>query len=175
MPFVESGLQVIAQGGAIGVGANSAKTVWHYVHGSDTPEQIAASGYFNAVADQMKQGDTILVQSGLAGATRASLLGVTSASLAAVVTTAPMRPGLFAAAALDFPAIAAQGTAQLNIAVPGAAIGDAVKLALPATVNNGVVFDARVTAADTVSVRAQNITAAAIDPASATYGVIVSK
>lgn len=175
MPFLEPGFQVLGQGGADGVGQNSVKTIWHYVHATDTIEAIAASGYFNNVASQMKLGDTILAQSLASGAVRATLLSVTSASGAATVTTAALRPGLFAAAALDFPSIAAAATATLNITVTGAVVGDPVVLALPATVNAGILFDARVSAADTVTVRATNITAGAIDPASATFGVTVLK
>lgn len=175
MPFVESGFQVLAQGGADGVGAASVKTIWHYVHPTETIEQIAASGYFNSVAAQMKAGDTILAQSIASGAVRSTLLSVTSATGAATVTTAPLRAGLFASAALDFPSIATLTTATLNITVTGAVVGDPVVLALPATVNAGIVFDARVSAADTVTVRATNITAGAIDPASATFGVTVLK
>lgn len=82
---------------------------------------------------------------------------------------------LTVAATLDFPSIAAVGTQALTVSVPGARVGDLVVLGLPDTVNNGVVFDARVSAADTVTVRALNITAGAIDPASASYRVSVIK
>jgi hypothetical protein len=37
------------------------------------------------------------------------------------------------------------------------------------------VFDARVSAADTITVRASNITASPVDPASATYEFVVFK
>jgi predicted RecA/RadA family phage recombinase len=84
-------------------------------------------------------------------------------------------PPLYAAASLDFPSIAAVTTSTLTITVAGAVFGDPVVLSLPATVNAGIVFDARVTAADVVTVRATNITAAAIDPAAATFGVLVIK
>jgi hypothetical protein len=80
-----------------------------------------------------------------------------------------------AVATLDFPSIAAAGTQALTITVPGVSVNDIVVLGLPATVNAGVVFDARVSAADTVTVRALNITAAPIDPASAQYEVVVLK
>lgn len=78
-----------------------------------------------------------------------------------------------AAATLDFPEIDPGATEVLTITVTGAATGDAVVLGLPATVDAGVVFDARVTAANTVTVRATNITGGAIDPASASYRVAV--
>lgn len=78
-------------------------------------------------------------------------------------------------AALDFASIAAAASADLTITVTGAAVGDSVALALPAAPTAGLVFFAFVSAADTVTVRAMNITAGAVDAASATYGVIVFK
>jgi hypothetical protein len=82
---------------------------------------------------------------------------------------------LFNSAALDFPSIAAVSSADLTIAVSGAAVGDCVDLALPAAPTAGLIFQAFVSAADTVTVRAMNITAGAVDAASATYGVTVAK
>lgn len=76
---------------------------------------------------------------------------------------------------LDFASIAAAGTGTLNVTVPGAQVGDAVLLGLPASVNAGLVLNAHVSAADTVTVRAFNITAVAIDPASSGYSVLVFK
>ena len=83
--------------------------------------------------------------------------------------------GLFASAALDFASVAAVGQQELTITVTGAAVGDAVVLAPPATLTAGLVATARVSATNTVTVRLSNITAAAIDPASATWGARVLK
>lgn len=80
---------------------------------------------------------------------------------------------LKATATLDFAAIAAAGSANLTIPVVGAAVGDTVSLALPASINAGLVFNAFVSAAGVVTVRATNVTAASIDPAPASYSVIV--
>lgn len=82
---------------------------------------------------------------------------------------------LTAEAVLDFPSIAAQAQASLTIAVPGAEVGDAVSLGLPAAPAAGIGWDAFVSAAGVVTVRATNATAAAVDPASATYRVLVDK
>lgn len=76
-----------------------------------------------------------------------------------------------ATAALDFPSIAAAASADLTIALPGAAVGDAVSLGLPAAPAAGLIFNGFVSAADVVTVRATNITAGAVDAASATYRV----
>lgn len=82
---------------------------------------------------------------------------------------------LTATATLDFPSIPAASTAQLNVTVLGAAIGDAVAVAPPDSMALGLMVFARVSAVDTVTVRLGNITAAAIDPVSATWGVSVLK
>lgn len=76
-----------------------------------------------------------------------------------------------ASATLDFASIAAGATAGLTIALAGALVNDPVALGLPAAVPAGLVFDAFVSATDTVTVRATNITAAAIDAAAGIYSV----
>lgn len=76
-------------------------------------------------------------------------------------------------AALNFGSIAAAAQADLTIAVPGAIIGNPVALGLPAAPTAGIIFMAFVSADGTVTVRATNITAAPVDPASATYNVTV--
>lgn len=78
-------------------------------------------------------------------------------------------------ASLDFASIAAAASADLTITVTGAAVGDAVVGALPAAPAAGLVFNVFVSAANTVTVRASNITALAVDAAAATYGAVVIK
>lgn len=80
-----------------------------------------------------------------------------------------------ASAALNFASIAAAASEDLTIALSGASTNDSVSLGLPAALTAGIVFQAFVSAADTVTVRATNITAGAVDPASATYRVTVLK
>jgi len=75
-------------------------------------------------------------------------------------------------ATIDFPSIAAGGTATVSVTVPGARANDVVMLGLP-SVDAGLVFDAHVSANDTVTVRASNLSSAAIDPASATFRLLV--
>jgi hypothetical protein len=79
-----------------------------------------------------------------------------------------------ATAALNFPSIAAAGTQVLTITVTGAATGDAVHIGVPtAAINAGVIYWGYVSAANTVTVVANNITAGAIDPASGTFRAVV--
>jgi hypothetical protein len=80
---------------------------------------------------------------------------------------------LSGSASLDFGSITAAAQADLTITVTGAAVGDEVIMALPAAPAAGIVFNAFVSAANTVTIRASNITALAVNPAAATYGAIV--
>lgn len=82
---------------------------------------------------------------------------------------------LLGSATLDFGSINAAASADLTITVTGAAVGDTVDLGRPAAPAAGIIFQAFVSAANTVTVRATNITAAPVDPASATYKVAVMK
>jgi hypothetical protein len=79
-----------------------------------------------------------------------------------------------ATATLNFGSILAAGYEDLTITVTGAAVNDTVTLGLPATVLAGAIFNAWVSAADTVTVRCNNAGAIAVDPASATYRVGVT-
>ena len=111
-----------------------------------------------------------LVVSGGAG-----IAGRTSTGSLAISTTGTPCDGMWSATAtLDFGSIAAAAQADLTITVTGASTGDSVSLGLPASPTAGIVFNAFVSAANTVKIRATNITAAAIDPASATYRATVS-
>ena len=78
-----------------------------------------------------------------------------------------------ATASLNFPSISAVSQADLTITVSGAAVGDYVVLSLPAAPTAGLVFNAFVSSANTVTVRATNVTASPVDAGAATYGVLV--
>jgi hypothetical protein len=74
---------------------------------------------------------------------------------------------------LTFPSISAVSQNTQTLTVTGAAVGDEVILALPSAPTAGIVFNAFVSAANTVSVRATNVTASPVVPGADTYGVIV--
>ena len=82
---------------------------------------------------------------------------------------------LRATATLDFPSISAQSQQELTVTVTGAAVGDPAMVAPPAAPNASLVYWAYVSATNTVTVRAVNPTAGAIDPASASFTVMVLK
>lgn len=82
---------------------------------------------------------------------------------------------LRASATLDFPSAAAGAGNNLTVTVNGAVVGDTVLIGLRAAPTGGLIFSGWVSAADTVTVRAQNPTAGAVDAASAVYDVVVLK
>ncbi|QGH72188.1 MAG: hypothetical protein [Caudovirales sp. ctOwN3] len=82
---------------------------------------------------------------------------------------------LGASAALNFGSIAAAASEDLTITVTGAAVNNVVSMGLPAAPEAGLVFNAFVSAANTVTIRATNITGSAVDAASATYSVVVTQ
>ncbi len=90
-------------------------------------------------------------------------------------TGARLTSVLTASATLNFASIATTASEDLTITVTGAAVNDEVSLGLPAAPAAGLVFNAFVSAANTVTVRASNITASPVDAASATYSVAVFK
>jgi hypothetical protein len=79
-----------------------------------------------------------------------------------------------ATATLNFASILAAGYEDLSITVTGAVVNDTVTIGLPATVLAGAIFNAWVSAANTVTVRCNNAGSIAVDPASATYRVGVT-
>lgn len=81
--------------------------------------------------------------------------------------------GVSATATLDFGNTLAQTSADLTMAVAGAAIGDMVALGTPAAPDANSGFTAFVSAPDVVTVRFSNYSAGAIDPASGDYSVRV--
>lgn len=173
MAYDSQGLKLISDGGAVGAAPGNVKSVYAYAS-NDTAAAIEAAGYFNGAKDHVKTGDLIVVSGDNDGAPFAKAYAVTGNDGTAV-TVKVMAAGLAAAASLDFGSIAAAASAELTIAVAGAAVGDSVALALPAAPTAGLVFQAFVSAANTVTLRATNITAGAIDPAAASYGVTVFK
>lgn len=82
---------------------------------------------------------------------------------------------LSATAALDFGNILAATSADLTITVTGAATGDSVHLGLPAAPDGSITFNGFVSSANTVTVRAFNVGAIAVDQASATFRAVVMK
>jgi hypothetical protein len=87
------------------------------------------------------------------------------------------RQGLTESATLDFPSTGANTYSDLTITVTGAADGDVVSLGIP----NGSMpaaagtYTAWVSASNTVTIRVSNSSSGALDPASGTFKVLVTK
>jgi hypothetical protein len=111
----------------------------------------------------------------ISGAVTSALVKASSTGLlqAAVAGTDYANFPLTATATLDFGSIAAAASADLTITVTGAVVGYSVSIGLPASPAAGIVWSAFVSASNTVTIRATNITLIAVDPASATYRATV--
>lgn len=85
-------------------------------------------------------------------------------------------PILWASAVLDFPSTNTGLSADLTINVTGAAVGDVVSLGVPAgSVLANSNYTAWISAANTATVRFNNYSAGALDPASGLFKVVVHK
>lgn len=82
--------------------------------------------------------------------------------------------GLLVDATLDFPSVDNLSPQTLTVSVPGASVGDFVIVQPPTTLETGLcVTHAVVSSADTVSIRLNSVRAGSVNPASATYKVLV--
>lgn len=105
-----------------------------------------------------------------------SVIGVTGSGAGDSLTWRTVPVFLSASATLDFASTSAQSSSDLTITVTGAALSDVVSLGVPnGSVNANSSFSAWVSAADTVTVRFNNYSAGAIDPASGTFRVSVQQ
>ena len=75
--------------------------------------------------------------------------------------------------AFDFASIAAGASASTTLTITNATSGDIVLLGFSSAPEAGLIWDAYVSAANTVTIRATNVSAAAIDPVSRNYNVAV--
>jgi hypothetical protein len=82
-------------------------------------------------------------------------------------------PGFTASQTLDFPSIAAGTAAVLTMTATGAQVGDAVVVIPPTGLETGLVATGFVSATSTVKIRVLNGTTVAVNPASATWTVLV--
>jgi hypothetical protein len=100
----------------------------------------------------------------------------TNESLAVAGVTYTMAKTLTATAVLDFPNTVTLTSSDLTVAVIGAVSGDVVLLGVPTvSVNASSCYTAFVSAADTVTVRFNNYSAAPVNPASGTFRVSIVK
>jgi hypothetical protein len=83
---------------------------------------------------------------------------------------------LHASGSLDFPNMADETIAALTISCPGAAVGDIARASCRTALEAGAfVQNCRVSAADTVEITLGCCKAAGVNPAAATWDVVVVK
>lgn len=129
------------------------------------------------VITNLDQGWNALTYAGTNGAfdiTPLFIVDLSTLKLTLGTGSTPFSKILSATATLDFASTAAQNSRDLTITVTGAAVGDTVWLGVPnGSVNANTCFTAWVSAANTVTVRFNNYSSAASDPASGTFRVAV--
>lgn len=179
-----SGTLTVRAGGLTGFTLNSSRDVTFFGHvladGNNTKDVGSSTNAFRTLyagTSINMLGDTVLTRSGAAAL---SVTGSVTSSAGLAGTTlnlggATVTDFLTATATLDYGSILAAGNEDKTITVTGAAVGDTVAIALPATVLGGAIFNGWVTASDTVTIRCNNAGSIAIDPASATYRATIIK
>jgi hypothetical protein len=78
-------------------------------------------------------------------------------------------------ASVNFASMATGATNEQTVTLTGAVTGDAVMLGPPAGLEAGLLVQGRVTASNTVTLRAFNLSGATLDPAAATWRVTVTR
>jgi hypothetical protein len=171
-------------------GSTAAQVVGNYVHNVTTGLNTEAHG--TAVQRVVYTGNVVdgcvtalrLAPTAAAGSTARFVANLVRAfsfleidAGAGWTLTRDERPlrWLSALAALDFGSIAAGATAELTITVAGAASGDAARATPANGIEAGLVWSAYCSAANTVTIRLANITAAAINPAARNWRAEVAQ
>lgn len=132
---------------------------------SGTPTLLATGGSGAAL--------TGITATQIATTPAGNLAATTQAATNAELDAEKATKALTATATLDFGSIASLAQADLTITVSGATTGSAVVAGLPASPDAGIVWNAFVSATNTITIRATNITALPVDPASATFRATV--
>lgn len=141
------------------------KGVFRWSNSPDQPVTVAHIGSPCYILDDQ----TVAREAALVRSVAGQVVGVDAKGV-----WVQIRPvGISAALNLNFPSVAARGKQELTIPTPGASVGETVVVGHPISPPSGLVIQAYVSAPDTVTVRATNITSAAIDPPANTYRVLV--
>lgn len=137
----------------------------------------ASGGSANTGPDtQISRSSAGVLQIGTTSANALGSLLLTNLTASGAVTIGggtAITKVLSATATLDFPSISGNDTHLLTMTVTGAIAGNAVFIGVPAALDANLIWQASVTAADTVTIRMHNASGASVDPASGTYRATV--
>lgn len=137
----------------------------------------ASGGSANTGPDtQISRSSAGVLQIGTTSANALGSLLLTNLTASGAVTIGggtAITKVLSATATLDFPSISGNDTHSLTMTVTGAIAGNAVFIGVPAALDANLIWQASVTAADTVTIRMHNASGASVDPASGTYRATV--
>lgn len=126
---------------------------------------IFATFYFSWLNSNVTTGDTELMRLDNSGLTLRDISG----------NSYIVPKTLQASATLDFPNTPANGQSDLTVNVPGAALNDVVAIGAAAGSATVGTFWGFVSAVNTVTVRFHNTSGGAVDPASGTFKISVTK
>lgn len=129
----------------------------------------------NATGRSKFYRNTSVPSSGAAGdMTLTNISGVGSAYVHDGTANRELAKTIKATATLDFPSTSTLTSSDLTITTTGATVGD-VAMVSPGTTDANSSYSAWVSATNTVTVRFNNYSSGSIDPASATFNVVVIK
>ncbi len=156
--------QVLDQNGRLGIGVNQPTKPLHVVGEGNITSHLAVGGNETVAG-------TLAVTGNATFSTAAEVTGTLKVGGGDAVSKI-----IKASAALDFASTNAGESSDLTIALAGAALGNVVMLGVPnASVEANTCYTAWVSAADTVTVRFNNYSSGAVDPASGTFTVAIIK
>jgi hypothetical protein len=143
--------------------------------GSNAGLPVFRRGTGGIISNNVLQPDVLLEASAIGGGggRPGRILFATNNAGTETLTYSFLLPVL---ANLDFPNTLAQTSSDLNVNIPGAALSDLALVAPPnGSVNANSCFTAWVSAVDTVTIRFNNYSAAAINPAAGNFKISVIK
>lgn len=146
-----------------------------YTASRDTYVDVNSRGVFTYVEAALGALEPAVT----AGAMRIAKVVTDATQIVSVTDRRPLHQAIkrvvFGSLAVDFGAIAAQATADLAFTLFGAQAGRPLSFGCSVAPPAGIVLMAFCAAADTVTVRAANVTAGAIDPGAVTIEVEASR
>ena len=146
----------VTVGGAVSLGGS--------LRVASTASFVGAIGFFGSAAITQPNNPNVV--------SNVISLGLIPSSATYGVLPSSIRT-LTVTASLDFGTIGGGTSVEKTITVTGAVVNDIVSWGVPASVATGLIFDSRVSAADTVALRAFNVDNQSHSATTATYRILV--